>query len=44
MPKCDFNKALWNAASAVFVPNCRRGSNFKFWEKTPQVHLIIIRE
>ena len=28
-----------------FVPNCRKGGlNCKFWEKTPQVHLIIIRE
>ena len=27
------------------VPNCRgRGSNCKFWEKNPQVHLIIIKE
>ena len=31
-----------------FVPNCRKWggeiANCKFWEKTSQVHLIIIKE
>ena len=26
------------------MPNCKGGSNCKFWEKNPQIYLIIIRE
>ena len=36
--------ALQANATILFYAISRGGSNCKFWEKNPQVHLIFIRE
>ena len=41
---CTWSLQSYERLMYSFVPNCRGWSNCKFWEKNPQVHLIISNE